>query len=1403
MPDCTQYSVKIISDTGNTNFEEIFLAAERPFVVTYDTSNTPFDPTRYSRASINVVADEKFFDVFSEDAQGTRVILTNEDTGDVKWVGYLTSNLLNMPDASCGAETFSLEANDCISTLDKYDYQGWTSAKTIVTFSQLLAGIANRCGQITDLFVDMSLLRGNGTYITMDDLSISEQNFYSSDTDEPWNVQEVLVELCKYLGYTAMQIGTSLYLVDLQAHTNQKWNGDTDTLYYNFYHYTKATNWGTFVQEAVNVDGITLRQSIMMGTGADISLETLYNKIQVKDSFYEIDHFIPDIYDDTLLKNREGDFWKCNQIAPPGLHLNYMGKNGNVKSEEKAENEHVYYIRKFDHNNYEYIYRDVDTLQEVEVSGFTASGISVTNVEANTGSSGATGQFYDLHANFYNNDEVAHNISVYVAVGCAWYQPPFASLMSDEGVKTYTFTIQPHSEYVGAFSAACGSGDIIVALEYRNHMNIDGGPDVEIQGGYSSLEMKYVSSCIVDLATFDKPMDIDKYLYETESDISFERYIMIHTHDQPYRMHPYSMWLFEDAMEPLDDDQIEAVFPEIMRLSSGYTNPMIINDKAYLSINAKAIFERYEVEYINPDWTKENTRRSFLGLLGPVHGITTMAPCLIFKLKIGDKYWSPDAYLYSNGWTTTECCFVVDLGTDKTDKDDVDFTAWWNKEHPVLNNISWTDWAGLSGYKIPLDETLDFSQPIEFSMMMPSKMQKIDGDYTLQYNEMCWIKDLSIEFTTKDSENYDNADVLYENIINSGSVNTLSDVSCRFTTYPGDGMHSYSSVGLDNALANQMVRLGLDNIPNKAEENIIKAYSNQYSSPTIKENLTINLDANQLSRIYDPTITRYFNILGGEIDYGAGSQRLTIVQSKMWDEKDLTRIELTATWARDIPDTGGTATSGNCNVSVMAHYDDGTSEEVTSATTITGSLVVPSSTTETRHSAGTLTLTAEYMNKSASTSVVVYQKAYNPEPTYVVVQDLLDEGWARVVPGPHGNYIEILSGCPYASTTYVTDLWEVAKNEKQLSAGTNNVIVWTQPLPSGWETEMELMYRQYRVDDGYTLNFTPRGGLLWALGSVIFDDPTIDPIPNSSFTITFSGGSWVEADYPWGSYGLPEGVFAPRYKEGMMNYYAGNGFFNTPGKVVVNFNGTYSSIGQVMFTNMQTTTQFYMPGDRKFFCHDVTGMFEGCTNLETLSLEALDWSTIRTCHNMFDGCDNLYEIFGGAKTWWRYDSENYAPYTLFPHFDGTRGSANCSHLLDCPSLDRCQFFKINMEAISLSGMTYNGMQQAPLDGPMIYAPNCRMLYMDNLNNNDWDFTDPDSYIYLPNLKKESVAYLLSHVKNVAGLGGCTLVLSHNCLTNYTAVDGYAVISSDDPIYSSYQVAQARGWNVLFKILSTP
>ena len=883
---CKAYRVKIIADSSSNNFEEIYLAGDSPFVVTYDTSRTPFDPIRFSRASINVVADNKLFDIFSSDSHGTQVILEKEDNNEIMWVGYLTNNLLQMPQDSCGYETFTLEAQDCLYTLDKFDYKTIGSKKSIVSFKQILIEILNTCGLFNSMFVDGTMHRPNGSYIEMGALTISEQNFFSSDTDEPWNLREVLEEMCKYCGYTAMQYKDRLCLFDMQSHVDSEVLSDEIGLQTNGFRYLKSDNWsytfGSFFDMGVIT---TLRQDIIKGSQADVSLETLFNKIEVKDSFYEIDHFIPDIYEDNLLENRSGEFWKSNYIGYTGK-FTYLNKKGKAEKEEKNENEHVYYQRRFDHKNYESIYRHPITLQEVNLTG----GIRVTNLDYSQQNNlvNHTGT-YDVTATLTNMTSTSKSVVVKATLEYTWWNGSSNQYQSD--IDRQTINLGSGSSV--NISLHCDSywdGRYEQKVIYKSDYTVDGvNYDMTDIDGSD----KYIGGTVVDLATFEKPMDTNKYNYETESNINFDRYLMIRQKDKPIRQHPYGGWIFMDDLTPLKDNQIESVYPAVFKLKDGYTNPMIIDDNAYIALDATGIWERYDVPYINPDWTHQNTNLGGLGLFNKTSSITTITPALIFKLQIGDKYWSTQS-----GWTTTDCCFVVKMGTDKTDKDDVDFTEWWNEDHPVLNNIEWTDWAGCHGYKIPLDPSFDFTQDIKFQVHLPSKMQVVTTGYDHSgMNNYCWIKDLKIDFTTKDSEVYDLSDIIYENVINSGSVNTLSSVNLKITTYPGHGMHSYSNVALDGQLLTGFRKEGLYNPNyepvdeedarnygvNKPEENIIKAYANQYSTATIKQDITISDYISPFSRIKDPSLDgKYFGIIGATIDYANESQRVSLIETKKW-----------------------------------------------------------------------------------------------------------------------------------------------------------------------------------------------------------------------------------------------------------------------------------------------------------------------------------------------------------------------------------------------------------------------------------------------------------------------------------------------------------------------------------------
>ena len=97
-------------------------------------------------------------------------------------------------------------------------------------------------------------------------------------------------------------------------------------------------------------------------------------------------------------------------------------------------------------------------------------------------------------------------------------------------------------------------------------------------------------------------------------------------------------------------------------------------------------------------------------------------------------------------------------------------------------------------------------------------------------------------------------------------------------------------------------------------------------------------------------------------------------------------------WVTNIPASGGTATKDNCTYSVTAYYADGTTSDVTSEATITGSQVIPSTNIGEVHSAGTLTLTASYSGFSATGNVTVYQEAAVDFSTKPLTFNILSAG---------------------------------------------------------------------------------------------------------------------------------------------------------------------------------------------------------------------------------------------------------------------------------------------------------------------------------------------------------------------------------------------------------------------------
>lgn len=109
----------------------------------------------------------------------------------------------------------------------------------------------------------------------------------------------------------------------------------------------------------------------------------------------------------------------------------------------------------------------------------------------------------------------------------------------------------------------------------------------------------------------------------------------------------------------------------------------------------------------------------------------------------------------------------------------------------------------------------------------------------------------------------------------------------------------------------------------------------------------------------------------------------TLIYEKGVEPAVLTGISISISSVSDVPSSGGTVTSANCIYIVTGLYSDGTTSDVTSLASVSGSLSASSSYTAYKHPAGVLTLTASYEGFTSSGSINVNQEAYVAQENYL------------------------------------------------------------------------------------------------------------------------------------------------------------------------------------------------------------------------------------------------------------------------------------------------------------------------------------------------------------------------------------------------------------------------------------
>lgn len=750
--DGTLYSVVFITDPNYDSYGEITLAGESPVTVSYTDSDRLYEPVRTSTCTIRVVTTQYLMNLYSGKAQGTQVILRNEDTGEIEWCGFLQPNMYNQ--GYCDeVETIEFEASDCLNTLQYLKYENYFSnGRMSVPFSYVISDMLDKAKLINSYYITNKFF-ADGTMsrsMNFNNFYISEYNFFSEE-DEPWTLKEVLEEICKYFGYVCYQWGDAIYFIDYD-----KYASDGSMLGYK---YEKSTHWRVSTYLDITTETNYITADSYKETGADMSLDDVFNKVSVNCNYYHIEDVIPDLFDDGLLTNRmEGDGYLSIR--------RYTGRGNTVLSNQT-------YYRLYDHKN-------------------------VTNI------------YYTPLSEGSNHESLT--------------QPTEAQMTSRDILE----------DFVGANIV-----DII-------HLNYD-----EANGKVGDSK-------------------------------DWERYLLINQLNRPWAegyggQGAAGPRAWETYNFPIMEfKNLPTIFIDNTEKETGRPG-MKIKPKNYLVINASALFTPILGQaFINeslPKGGKSNGKYTDDIYMDMVNE----KPALCFYFEVPKKGW-----WNGSGWVDYKTWFEVPL-------EDISWTEkeFYNTEVNVVNIVETNLFLGSTGYKIPLPSEMDSTEFMYFAIGMPKRTAHLNDSYGADNtgtagNAYCFIKDLKITIQNVYSTLYTEKDELIENVIDGDNVVEGDEISLKLTTDNGQG-YSLSTVACkntDDVLTTNFQVYAIDNELLTPEQAIIQKYVNQYSTPSIKENVTVDMSFKPYQLINDTWWNKNFIIVGQEIDYQYGKQRITLLEKK-------------------------------------------------------------------------------------------------------------------------------------------------------------------------------------------------------------------------------------------------------------------------------------------------------------------------------------------------------------------------------------------------------------------------------------------------------------------------------------------------------------------------------------------
>ena len=378
-----QYTLNIITGGVSSNSKEITLG-DSPFTTEMDsTGDTLYKSAKYQSATIQIVSDEYYFDMYASGAQDNKVILYNA-SGGIEWTGYLTPNVYNNSWVG-GNQLMEVEAIDALSTLQYYKYEPVGGSKAIVSFTDIISSILTRCNAYSKFYFSTNTnLSSAYTDSFIDHLVISEENFFDEkndgeeDSDVSWTMQEVLEEICQYMGVTAIAFRDCVYFLDYDAI-----KAGINT----YYEYSVGGKTGKLVTLTSNY---AISSDTYAASGQTINLDDVYNKVTVTDKLYDYDSVIPDFYgnaenitkgsDPTLASSTNVNNGRYGEVVSSEIGNGSAGNNNNMvvlldrvfdPQHNKYTSYNVIFVKYFKNPYYKFYQYNGSTRSEINSLNYT------------------------------------------------------------------------------------------------------------------------------------------------------------------------------------------------------------------------------------------------------------------------------------------------------------------------------------------------------------------------------------------------------------------------------------------------------------------------------------------------------------------------------------------------------------------------------------------------------------------------------------------------------------------------------------------------------------------------------------------------------------------------------------------------------------------------------------------------------------------------------------------------------------------------------------------------------------------------------------------------------------------------------------------------------------------------